>query len=371
MSDIAEKAGVSRPTVSAVLNRRGDVGRISAETQQQIWDVAKALGYRRNEMARTIGAGKSRMLGFLGGFPDYEHVGYMLGGAIEEAEKAGYSMKVFGWLTGDTGRASIERCAELRLGGVIALRLHPELNGFLHQEMERYHIPVVFLDMGRSAHAELDSYLGVYSDDKGGIQAALRHLMELGHREIGFIDGDVPADQRMAQFGRKGLFEASMAKLGLAVPPAFSQYAGSFWNDEDAERTAGTMLAPGARPTAIICANDAIALTVVRTALQMGLRVPEDLSVVGFGNFIMARYATPPLTTIAQPFQMMGRTAVQHLLEVAQGEDTSPCAMRSEFVPTELVIRKTTARRPQPAGISVPTQLIIRNTTAFANASRE
>lgn len=153
------------------------------------------------------------MLGFLGGVPDYEHIGHMLGGALEEAEKAGYSMKVFGWLQGDAGRASIERCAELRLSGDIALRMSPEVVGYLQEEMNRYHIPIVFLDMSRALHAQLGAHVGVYCDDQSGIRAGVEHLVALGHRTIAFLGGDLPQDASAAQRGRNGLFEAVMKQM--------------------------------------------------------------------------------------------------------------------------------------------------------------
>lgn len=364
MGDIAARAGVSRSSVSKVLNQHADTGRISAETQEIIWKVAREMGYRRNELARTVVSGKSRMLGFLGGFPEREHVGYMLGGALEEAEKAGYSMKVFGVLGGDTGRASIERCAELRLSGVIALRLHPELTSYLQEEMDRYHIPVVFLDMSRSLHAQLGAYLGVYSDDMAGIRAGLEHLVSLGHQEIAFIGGDYPQGSSIEHRGRIALYEMILEELGLPKHPHFSVYAGSYWDVDVIEPVVRNLLEASVPPTAIMCANDFIAMTVIRSASQLGLRIPDDVSVIGFGNFLMSRCANPALTTIAQPFHEMGRTAVQHLLRQAQQQEAPSKVLERQYLPTELVVRESTAPRLHQVEVPLSTELIIRRSTA-------
>ena len=361
MRDIALRAAVSRPTVSAVLNRRGDLGRISADTQQRVWQTAREMGYRRNEMARAIVSGKTRMLGFLGGFPDYEHVGQMLGGALEEVEKSGYSMKVFGCLQGDAGRASIERCVELRLSGVIALRMDPNILDYLQEEMSHYHIPIVFLDMSRALHAQLGAHVGVYSDDAHGIAAGVEHLVALGHRQIAFLGGTLPADEAAAKRSRNGTFEAVMESLHLPLGAGFSTYAGSYWNADDAERAACELLNRKPRPTAILCGNDAIAMTVLRTARQMGLQLPAQLSVMGFGDFTMARFADPPLTTIAQPFEEMGRVAVRHLLNNKTWDESQ--LIRSELVPTQVVVRASTGVCPRNGEPTRHSQFNVLQTT--------
>lgn len=346
MSDIALRAGVSRPTVSAVLNQRGSKERISFVTQQRVLEAAEELGFRRNELARIVVSGKSRMLGFLGGFPDFEHVGFMLGGAIEEAESAGYSMKVMGTLTGDVGRRAVELCAELRLSGVIALRMAPDILNYLHCELSRYEIPIVFLDMSHRLHQEVNMYTGIYSDDKQGTWSAVQFLREQGHINIGFISGDVLEANHYGcgKCERNTHFVSALQEWGLPTDVTLSVcYEGSSWSEENAEKAARQLLERKNRPTAIICSSDPTAMIVIKTANELRLKVPEELSVIGFGDFSMARYASPSLTTIAQPFKLMGAAAVRCLL---QNEDSTDTRMETRLVPTKLILRDSTARAP-------------------------
>jgi LacI family transcriptional regulator len=349
MNDIAEKAGVSRSTVSFVLNKRYQGVYVSDDTRERVTAAARALGYRRNELARAIVTGKNRVLGFLVCSPESEVVARMLAGALDEAEEQSYFIKVLRLRNNVIDSETIDRCVELRLAGVIVLYLNEERLDELHIEMERYNIPVATLD---------DSLphpwgVRVISDDVHGCRMAIEHLLELGHRKIGLISGR--PDSGISILRERG-YHQIMGEAGLQVPPHYVAYG--FWSVEKTEAVVTELLSAPDRPTALICAGDIMAMTACRTARGLGLRVPQDLSVVGFANIDAAEAADPPLTTVAQPFQEMGRMAVRRLLQLIGDEESGNGngngnnhsdgdglnrAPLEESLPTHLVVRGSTA----------------------------
>lgn len=333
MSDIAAEAGVSRSTVSFVLNERGGAMGISDDTVGRVLATAKRLGYRRNEIARAMVSGKSRVIGLLAPEPENEVAARILAGALAAADEHRHFVKVirFDWrLGGDT----VARCVELRLAGVLALYVFGEELEHLRDEMARFGVPVAVLD----SSFPQPSGVRVYSDDTNGCRQAVEHLVGLGHRRIAFLAGR--PDSGAAALREAG-YRAAMVRCGLPVPAAYVAL-GNF-EVETAEQATRALLASGedAPPTALFCADDKMAMAAVRAARRMGVCVPDDLSIVGFADLSMAVYADPPLTTIAQPFAEMGRVAVRHLL--AARLEKPPITTIEDVLPTRLVVRESTA----------------------------
>jgi LacI family transcriptional regulator len=366
MTDVAREAGVSRSTVSFVLNKRYEGVYISEETRQRVLSAASALGYRRNELARAVVTGKNRVLGFLACSPEAELVARMLAGALDEAEAQGYSIKVLRLQNNVVDHATIERCAELRLAVVIALYLNENRLEYLHQEMARYGIPVATLD---------DSLphpwgVRVISDDKQGCRLAIQHLVELGHRRIALISGR--ADAGSAILREQG-FREVMEEFGLPVPDGYIQHGN--WACERTEVAARALLEhPAGRPTAVLCAGDLMAMVLMRVARRQGINVPEDLSVVGFDDIAAAEAADPPLTTVAQPFQEMGRLAVRRLIETVERWNSATergiLSDVNKITPQQsgkIEMDSTLAPRKELVVEEVlPTRLIVRDSTAKA-----
>ncbi len=353
MTDIAEKAGVSRSTVSFVLNKRFNGVYISDDTRVRVQEAAEELGYRRNELARAIVTGKNRVLGFLVCAPESEVVARMLAGVLDEAEAHSYFIKVLRLRNNVVDRETIERCAELRLAGVIVLYLNEEMLSSMQAEMSRYHIPVATLDdsLPHSWGAR------VISDDLQGCRLAIEHLVELGHRKIALISGRPDAGSAML---REDGYCQAMRDAGLPVPADYIQHG--YWSVQKTELATQRLLGLADRPTALVCAGDIMAMTACRTARCMGLPVPEQLSVIGFANIDAAEAADPPLTTVAQPFQEMGRFAVRHLLQLIESEETDASIAREEVLPTNLVVRASTAR--------VPLETLVGTAAAVATGQR-
>lgn len=347
--DVAARAGVAQASVSAVLN--GGSGRyVSPGTRQRILDAAEELGYRRNHAASVMRTGNTQMLGWLGGNLGEEHVGKMLSGALEAADLAGYTLKILS--LGELGNAhqAIRRSSELRLMGVLALHLPVATQNDLHNEATRFGCPLVFMDE-RSERTDVPQ---VVSDDEGGIEQGLEHLMKLGHGRIAFISAGEEAS--VLSSSREQAFLRAMDKRGLEVPPHWIAH-GSFSSREPSLQAARALLSlqREKRPTAILCSGDFIALATLQVAREMGLSVPQELSIVGFANMNVSEFATPQLTTIEQPFVDIGRKAVHVLLGVIESRIENDGA-----APVSLEERGAKFETP----LCLPTRLIERASTA-------
>ena len=346
LSDIAAKAGVSPSTVSVVLNDGHTAVRISEKTRQKVLRASEELGYRANHMARAIRTGNSRMLGFMGGDLRNENVGCMLAGAVEEAERADFTVHYLP-LPHDEGDAHqmIRRSAELRLMGVMALHLPMPMLQELWAEAVRYDYPLVLLD----SPAPFDDLPQVRAHDEEGVAAAIAHLAGLGHRRIGLISGRAQSSLTTV---RETAFRETLARFGLEARQEWMASGDFRLIEPNLVAAQQLLILPAARrPTAIFCASDKMALAVVQTAHKMKLRVPDDLSVIGYGDLSFAQYASPRLTTVAQPFEEMGRAAVRYLLEkslaTAAPEGNSSQDEPHIVLPTRLVERESTGRVPR------------------------
>jgi LacI family transcriptional regulator len=194
-----------------------------------------------------------------------------------------------------------------------------------------YRIPVVAID----PHTGPSDLPTVDSDNLAGAEAAVWHLVNLGHRRIGFLGGrdDLESARR-----REEGYRRTMAAAGLPVDPDLMRSGG--FRMETSDAPARELLGRADRPTAIFAANDLMAIQTVQVAQSLGLRVPEDLSVIGFDNIPESAMAKPTLTTIAQPLKSIGQTAMQLLLALLRGEEVP---VRHVQLATELVVRSSTA----------------------------
>ncbi len=340
MRDVAAKAEVSYTTVSFVLNGRDGEMRIPEDTRQRVLVAATELGYRRNELARAMVSGRNRMLGFLVSFPEAEATARMLAGALDEAEKHNYSLKVLKLNGNRLDRQSIERCLELRLAGVMAIYLDEDSLNFLHEEMARQQIPVAVLERPQRPA----SGIGVITDDSQAMRLAVGHLAALGHRRIALI-----SEQPSLIFeAREAAFRATMREWKLPIPEGYVSRGQINAPDsrfiEDITRQ--LLCHPAGRPTAIIGITDPMALVALRVAHESGLQVPQEISFVGYGDLAMATYSYPALTSVELPFREIGGAAVRRLVErVAAPQDQA--APFDELLPARLNVRSSTGPAPR------------------------
>lgn len=311
MTDIAAKAGVSQATVSLVLNNRTDGVRISEATRQRVIAAARDLGYQRNEVARAMVTGKTRVVGFAAGRNDCEENFRALAGVTEGAFEGEYSVKIFPAESVrpdyDLGRA----CVEQRLAGLVAQDLPATLLATVKTNLDRFHIPIV--TMGGSDI--VSGTLSILADEVQGATEALEHLKKLGHRRIGWVEGG-PQASCLAP-GRERIFRDAATRTGVAVDDALI-VKGRAEDMGGAEEAARGLLASAVRPTAVLCCCDRSALMAIRAARKCGLGVPADLSVVGFGGLTFCELSDPPLSSVSIPYWRLGRRAAAEIIEYSE-----------------------------------------------------
>ena len=326
---------MSLTAVSFVLNQRNKAISVSEKTRLNVLRVVEKLGYRRNEIARSMGSGRTRLVGFFCGCIASEWMGAILEGALQEADENGYFIKVALVPKGPAAMEVIRLSMALQLRGVISSNFSEESLQQIFSECAARRIPMVQVDNTLMPFGRVQ----VVSDDPMGIRLAVEHLAGLGHSRIGCISG--PMSSAWGKCRSEGFLQA-MASLALRVPRDYVQCL-----DDYPEHAAGDvrkLLARSDRPSAIVCTSDFIATTAVCVAHQLKMSVPKDLSVVGFGDLIEAVNLSPSLTTVVQPFPEMGREALRQLIQLTEFPE-DPVSTKPVFqrIPTRLVARESTA----------------------------
>jgi LacI family transcriptional regulator, galactose operon repressor len=309
ISDVATAAGVSIATVSASLN---DVesARISADTRARVRDVADRLGYVPNRLARSLRVQRSGTIGFIGDtVATTPYAVGMILGALEAARAADRVVL----LMNTEGHPDLE-------ARELATLLQHQVDGVLYATM--YHrsvevpavlrdTPVVLVD-AESADPTVSS---VVPDEVAGAMTAVGELLGYGHRRIAFINNPDPT---LAATGRLEGYERALGRAGIGVDPTLI-IAASEVGPDGGYRAARQLLELPKWPTAVFCFRDLMAMGVYRAALEAGLDIPRDLSVVGFDNMeLVASALFPGLTTVALPHYEMGSWGVRQLLALME-----------------------------------------------------
>jgi LacI family transcriptional regulator len=324
--DVAAQANVSVATVSKVLNQRYGV---SAETFARVTAVIKELGYEASLVAQSLRNHRTNVIGIL--VADIEPFSTeLLKGAADAIRGTGFELVVYsaGGRTGDPQgweQRYLTRLSGTLVDGAVLVTPAVDLEGLPGT-------PVVAVDphTGRSPLPTIDS------DNLRGGQLATEHLLELGHRRIALITGR--ADLKSAQQRETGYRRALVA---AGVPVDASLVRPGDYDHDVAARSARELLSGPDRPTAVFAANDISAIAVIETALELGLRVPDDLSVVGFDNIAESALCTPPLTTVQQPIREMGHRAITLLVQLINREEPGDTHIT---LGTDLVVRHSTRR---------------------------
>ncbi|WP_045746787.1 MULTISPECIES: LacI family DNA-binding transcriptional regulator [Actinoplanes] len=331
MRDVAKLAGVSHQTVSRVINEHPNV---RAETRERVLAAMRSLNYRRNLAARTLATRESHTLGIIGFETTLFGPESMLYGIESAARAAGYlvSVATVRELTHRTVLEAVDRLAQHDVDGIIAIAPKPAVTTALT------HAPggLICVAVGGSG-AGSDPFPRVRVDNDTGARLVTRHLLDLGHATVHHVAGppDWPEAQSRVDGWRETLYEAG------AVVPAVS--AG--WWDAAAGYEQGRRLAADPDVTAIFCANDRIALGVLRALHEAGRRVPDEVSVAGFDDMPDSGYFLPPLTTVHQDFAEMGRRALALLLR-HMGRADGETPPEDVVVAPRLITRASSAPPP-------------------------
>ena len=322
---IAERAGVSVPTVSKVINGRADV---ASETRRRVEAAIVEHGYQRSPRSRS----RSPLIEVIFNELESEWALEIVRGVERVAGRNDLAVVISEMQgRGTPGRGWFDGVLARRPMGVIAV--FSDLTDAVREQLRARDIPFVVVDpTGEPLH---DTPSVGATNWNGGLTAT-RHLIALGHRRIGVIGGP---ESILCSRARVDGFRAAMDEAGVRVDPALVSH-GAFHVDEGIER-GRALLGSADPPTAVITGNDLQALGVYQVARELRLHIPEDISVVGFDDLPVARWVSPPLTTIRQPLVEMAVAAAELALSMARGE--APGQPRVELT-TELIVRESTAR---------------------------
>lgn len=331
LKELANHVGLSRATVSRIVNRSATAHRIAASTQQRVLQAAAALNYKPNVFARGLRSKRSFTVGVI--IPEISE-GYstaVLGGIEDALLQEGYFYFVVSHrhrddLLRDYPRLLLSRAVE----GIIAVDSHIE---------ETLPVPVVAV----SGHGHKDSVTNIQLDHLLAARLALEHLQRLGHKRIAFIKGQsFSSDTRP----RWNAIRKVSAELGIAIDPELTlNLEGADAGTGPGHRATAKLLANNRQFSAIFAFNDLSAIGAITALHEAGLRVPRDVSVVGFDDILSASTNNPALTTVRQPLREMGNIAARTLLERIRGESNSP--QHATRVLPSLVVRQSTTRVPE------------------------
>ncbi len=321
--DVAVLAGVSVATVSKVINGRYGV---SAATNARVQAVINEMGYEASLVAQSLRNHRTNVIGIL--VADLEPFSTeLLKGAAQSIRNTGFELVIYSAGGRTSDHVGWERRYLSRLSGTLvdgAVLVTPTVVDV------RYSAPIVAVD----PHTGPSDLPTIDSDNLRGARLATEHLLELGHRRIAMLTGR--PDLQSAQLRERGYREA-MAAAGVPVDGTMIDVGA--YDPAVSAAAAGRLLSRPDRPTAIFAANDVSAIATVGAARELGLRVPDDLSIVGFDNIPEAALCSPAITTVNQPIHEMGRRAIDMLVHLIRAEAVEQTHVT---LPTNLVIRQTT-----------------------------
>lgn len=312
MKDVARLAGVSTSTVSHVVNNSRFV---SDEIRERILKAVADLNYSPSALARSLKINQTRTLGMIVTTSNNPFFAEVVAGVERICYQRGYTLVLCN-TEGDPARLShsLEALLQKRIDGL--LLMCTEARSASAEVFDRHPaVPIVVMDWGplnsKADRIQDNSALGGY--------LATRHLIEQGHRKIGLITG--PLDKLPAQSRQHG-YRQALDEAGIAFRPEYIvegdfEFAGGITAMQQ-------LLSLSEHPTAVFAGNDVSAVGVYQALYRAGLSVPQDISVIGYDDIELARYLTPPLTTIHQPQEELCRKAVDTLLERIQGADDEP-----------------------------------------------
>ena len=323
MSDVAHLAGVSAQTVSRVA--AGSV-HVRPDTRERVLRAMNQLGYSPNRAAQALRRGSFKTIGVL--TQQIHRTGEALttAGVLEAATAVDYAVNL----------VQVERPASEELREAVYRLSHQAIDGLVVVQAGRagreHLILPPSLPVAVSDSTLVDYYPSASADQVGGVRHAVKHLLELGHRTVHHVCG--PEDSQSSLI-RKATWSGTLQEAGAPVPEAVP----GGW-EAAAGYEAGLRLAADPEVTAVFCANDELALGLIRAMHEQDRRVPRDVSVVGFDGLAVGEYSFPPLTTVRQDFKRHGREMVSLVLEQADG---AVLDNRSVIIPTDLLVRGSTA----------------------------
>ena len=339
IKDVAEKANVSLSTVSRALR---DPEKTPPATVRKVMEAVESLNYVYNATAGSLSGRRSNTIGVMLPSPAYSAFGINLLGIQDVCSARNYSCRVASsQFSPEAERLALHRFHEQRIGGLILCGVDKSIIQYV-KNLENEDIPCVVLweipDDGLN-------YIGI--DNERAAYAGMKYLMDLGHRRIALLLGPITCAAR--NFDRLVGYKKVLAEYGIPVDEALIRVQPpSFLLGKESMRA---FLKLPERPTAVLCANDYLAIGAIRAITEAGLSVPEDISVCGFDDVDVSAYFNPPLTTIKTPCYQMGKMAADMVIDALESQKP----LRVQYLlDTELVVRATCNRpkeKPKTKGI--------------------
>jgi len=332
LKDVAQKAGVSTQTVSRVINKFSFV---SGETRQRVEAVVEQLGYRPNMLARSLSQQRSSTLGIVTFDLRYIGTSRTLSGIADKADELGYML-----LIKELNNYIVHRIDDV-IDSLLARQVDgilwavPEIgdnHAWIEERIQNIPVPVVFVAM-----QPREGIPSVATDNFQGAVVAVLHLLDCKRKKIGHISG--PAGWWEADERKRGWRET----LGAAGFPTSEQHcAQGDWSSASGEQAVTQLLESFPDMDAVFVANDQMALSVLREVCRRGIRIPEQLAVIGFDDIPESNYFYPSLTTISQDLHLLGEKAVQGVVELIRArQENGPFSAQSLLITPKLVVRET------------------------------
>jgi DNA-binding LacI/PurR family transcriptional regulator len=332
VKDIARKAGVSHSTVSRALHGSA---LIAPETVERIQQIANEMGYSPSAAARALKTNRSQVLGVVLSSVDDPFFSEILQGIESGIQGSGYSIFIAAaHRNTDQKQQIVQAMIEHRVDGVIicSTSFSEEQSGQLLQRG----VPLVVIN---NQTAE-DFRYSIYHDDVDGSRQVTRHLIELGHRKIAYLGNSLSGRTTL---DRLAGFRHEMESAGLDIPEKYIyEIPGS--EPEKGGLAVDHFINLPDRPTALVCFNDMIAIGVLKSLQQRGIKVPEDFSITGFDNIVFSNYTNPPLTTFDQPKKFIGQKAAELILNLLdRTAKDSLFEQKIQVLKGRLLVRESTA----------------------------
>lgn len=338
ISDIVNKTGYSRATVSSVLNERYSSLGISEGTANKVRDAVRELGYVRNELSLSMKTGRSNYIGCIISSIHGEWGGRILEGALSKLKETNYSIRLSSAWGFENEVEALNHIIAGRVAGLFVSNINPEKEMVqkIHDFLAKYNIPVLSNNCIKGfspARIEADNY-------RAGALAA-EHLISLGHKKVAFIGG---ANHPTSEERKKGFLD-SLKSGGIEVPLEW-QLQGN-WKIDPTEEATFELLSNknSERPTAILAANHFMAAAVIRKASLLGLSVPKDISVIGITDESLCQITNPPMTTVALNESEIGSRAMELLVKMAENPELAK-EEQCYLVEGRLIPRESTGIAP-------------------------
>ncbi|GHH99960.1 LacI family DNA-binding transcriptional regulator [Neobacillus kokaensis] len=342
LKDIAEYVGVSISTVSRVI-QNDPTRNVNPETKKKIWDAVKDMGYIPNQNARNLVTNnqqrtskRTMKIGWVADYKVIEAYPYyanMLMGLSEYMEKSGYTLM-------NIPKEDIQNDPLLHKpiyeSGIEGLILFDPVEDSI-LEYARQYIPIVGLDFSYSS--KYSRFTTIDFDREAAGKMAVEHLIQQGHRKIGFLGGGIGTkyEDLQGECRFKG-YQNAMSEAGFV--PRSEWIINTLWEMDKCYQFMTKLIRenPAHLPTAMFCASDMMAIAAMRAVIENHLRIPEDIAFIGLDNIEMSKYSTPPLSTIDIPKYEMGELAAKAIIEMIEGKTKLPVKM---LVPFELIVRES------------------------------